>query len=123
MISRENLKVVYNRARIQLVEHIAPMVSHLIDQVGRTVDLEAWRLAPTLRDRLGAISWLRAGVGAGTLAAVGGLMFVLFADRPDVYPPPEPTARQIALHQKSVRLAKATPPPSLVEANKSWKAE
>lgn len=124
MVSIEGLKDRFKRVQIQLIERIGPVILRVTQEVGRTVDLEAWKAAPTFPDRLRAISWPRAGLGAGALAgAVGGLMFVVLADRPDAYPPPEPTAREIALHQKSLRLATPTPPPSLVEANKSWKAE
>lgn len=93
-------------------------------EIRRTVDLETWRSAPTLRDRLKAVSWPRAGVGAGALAAVvGGLLFAFLHDRPDAYPPPDPTARQIAARREALLNVSRTPPPSLVEANKSWKAE
>lgn len=124
MVSLEGLRDHLNRLQIQLIERVTPMALRLFDEVRRTVDLQAWRAAPTFRGRLGAISWPRAGVGAGALAAVaGGLMFAVLSDRPDAYPPPEPTAREIALRREAMRLATATPPPSLVEANKSWKAQ
>lgn len=114
----------FNRRGGHLVERLRPAVERLLEEVRSTIDIDAWKAATTARERLIAISWRRAGIGAGALATVvGGLMFAFLLGRPGAYPPPEPTAREIALHQKSVRLATATPPPSLVEANKSWKSE
>lgn len=107
-----------------LVTIARTVVERLGSEIRRTVDLETWRSAPTFWDRLKAVSWPRAGVGVGTLAAlVGGLMFVVLYDRPDAYPPPHPTARELAAHAETLRRMSHTPPPSLVEANKSWKAE
>lgn len=124
MDSLEGLRDRLVLARGHLVERARTVIDRLVSEVRRTVDLETWRSAPTLRDRLKAVSWPRAGVGAGALVAVvGGLMFVFLYDRPDAYPPPEPTAREIALRHETLRTVSRTPPPSLVEANKSWKAE
>ncbi len=123
MVSLEALRGRVNRVRIQMVERVSTWASRLVEEAGRTVDLAAWRAAPTFRDRLLAVSWPRAGVGAGALAAaVGGLMVVVLSDRPDAYPPPEPSEREVFLHREAQRRATPTPPPSLVEANKSWKA-
>lgn len=124
MGSLEGLRDRLVLARGRLVASAQTVVERLGSEIRRTVDLETWRSAPTFRDRLKAVSWPRASVGVGTLAAVvGGLMFAFLHDRPDAYPPPQPTERELAAHRETVRIMSHTPPPSLVEANKSWKAE
>lgn len=108
----------------RLAEIGQPAVLRLMSEVRRTVDFEIWRSAPTLPDRLKAVSWPRASIGAGAVAAVvGGLMFAFLYDRSDAYPPPDPTEREFAARGQALKSASRTPPSSLIEANKSWKAE
>lgn len=110
--------------RGHLVASARTAIGRLGSEIRRTVDLETWRSALTFRDRLKAVSWPRASLGVGALGAVvGGLVFAFLHDRPDAYAPPQPTARQLAAHAETLRIVSHTPPPSLVEANKSWKAE
>lgn len=89
-----------------------------------TVDLPRWRQAHTPTERLAALSWPR--IGAFAILPIG-LIAALYTfhvmTRPDAYPPPDPTAREIAARAEALRHATQGPPPSLVEANKSWKAE
>jgi len=91
-------------------------------EIQSTVDLEAWQSAMTLHERLGAVSWPRAGIAAGAVGVLAaGLMVVVLYDRPDAYPPPDPTAAELSSRRNALMHVSA-PPPSLVEANKSWKA-
>jgi len=88
-----------------------------------TVDLPRWRQAHTPAERLAALSWPR--IGAFAILPIGmiaGLYTFHILTRPDAYPPPFPSAREIAAGE-TLRTVSHTPPPSLVEANKSWKAE
>lgn len=105
-------------------DSITRMGQRLVAEIRLTVDLTRWRQARTPAERLAALSWPRVGVFAILpLGLVAGLYILYLQTRPDAYPPPEPTAREIAAHAEALRHASDGPPPSLVEANKSWKAE
>ncbi|TPW03428.1 MAG: hypothetical protein FD125_1592, partial [bacterium] len=93
-------------------------------EIRLTVDLPRWRQARTPAERLAALSWPRVGVLAILpLGLIAGLYAFHILTRPDAYPPPDPTAREIAARAEALRHASQGPPPSLIEANKSWKAE
>lgn len=89
-----------------------------------TVDLPRWRQAHTPAERLAALSWPRIGALAVLpLGLIAGLYTFHILTRPDAYPPPLPSVREIAHRRETLQSVSNTPPPSLVEANKSWKAE
>lgn len=105
-------------------ESIARMGQRLVAEIRLTIDLPRWRQARTPAERLAALSWPRVGVLAILpLGLIAGLYAFHILTRPDAYPPPDPTAREIAARAEALRHASQGPPPSLIEANKSWKAE
>jgi hypothetical protein len=94
-----------------------------LTEIRLTVDVPRWRRASTPAERLAALSWLRIGAFAILpLGLIAGLYTFHILTRPDAYPPPFPSAREIAVGETLQSVSHA-PPPSLVEANKSWKAE
>lgn len=96
----------------------------LIGELKLTIDLARWRRADSWSERAASVSWPRAGALAVIALILGGGLFTLhLLTRSDAYPPPDPTARQIAARREALLNVSSTPPPSLVEANKSWKAE
>lgn len=99
------------------------LVARVIAELRMTIDIARWREARTPAERLAALSWPRVGAfGAIPLGLIAGLFAVHSLTRPDAYPPPFPSSREIAV-DKTLRTVSHTPPPGLVEANKSWKAE
>lgn len=93
-------------------------------EIRLTVDLPRWRQARTPTERLAALSWPRVGVlSILPLALIVGLYTFHLLTRLDAYPPPDPSAQEIAARAETLRNVPHAPPPSLVEANKSWKAE
>lgn len=89
--------------------------------VTQTIDVDAWRSATSWRARMAAVAWPRAA--ALVLVVVGplaGAWIYLQSTRPVAYPPPEPSERALALYARAEKEAHPTPPPGLVEANKSW---
>ena len=93
-------------------------------EIRLTVDLPRWRRAGTPAEKFAALSWPRVGALALLpLGLIAGLYAFHVLTRPDAYPPPEPTAREIAMRHRTLQSVSNTPPPGLVEANKSWKAE
>lgn len=103
---------------------LARLGNRLIAEFRLTVDLARWRQARTPAERLAALSWPRVGVFAVfPLGLIAGLYILYVQTRPDAYPPPDPSAREIAARAEALRNATNPPPPSLIEANKSWKAE
>lgn len=93
-------------------------------EIRLTVDLPRWRRAGTPAEKLAALSWPRVGALAVLpLGVIAGLYTFHVLTRPDAYPPPLPSDREIALRRETLQSVSNTPPPGLVEANKSWKAE
>jgi hypothetical protein len=95
-----------------------------LTEIRLTVDLPRWRQAHTPAERLAALSWPRIGAFAILpLGLIAGLYTFHILTRSDAYPPPLPSAQEIAHRRETLQSVSNTPPPSLVEANKSWKAE
>lgn len=104
-------------------EAIVRMGQRLVAELRLTIDLPRWRQARTPAEHLAALSWPRVGAFAILpLGLIAGLYTLHSLTRPDAYPPPFPSARELAVGE-TLRTVPHTPPPSLVEANKSWKAE
>ncbi len=105
-------------------ETMARLGQRLVAEIRLTIDLPRWRQARTPAEHLTALSWPRiAAFAILPLGLLVGLYTLHILTRPDAYPPPDPTAREIAARAEALRHATQGPPPSLVEANKSWKAE
>ena len=105
-------------------ESIARMGQRLVAEIRLTIDLPRWRQARTPAEHLAALSWPRvAALAIVPVSLIAGLYIFHLLTRPDAYPPPDPTAREIAARAEALRHASDGPPPSLVEANKSWKAQ
>lgn len=105
-------------------ESIDRMGQRLVAEIRLTIDLPRWRQARTPAERLAALSWPRvAALAILPLGLIAGLYTLHILTRPDAYPPPDPSAREIAARAEALRHASQGPPPSLVAANKSWKAE
>lgn len=86
-------------------------------ELRQTVDLGRWRQARNWRERLTAVSWPRAGAAAAPVALVlGGLIFFA-VPREGAYPPPEPSAREIALRLATAKTVRGSPPPGLASVN------
>lgn len=95
-----------------------------VSQLGRTLDRRAWAAATSWREYLAAVSWPRVGVVAGVAVVpvvAGWVVFV--STRPVAYPPPMPSEASIELYAKAVKDRRPTPPPGLVEANRTWTGE
>jgi hypothetical protein len=89
-----------------------------------TVDVSRLRQAHSSAERVAAVSWPRMGALAITPLALLGTFYAFHAlTRPDAYPPPDPTQRQVVARAEALRMASRAPPPALVEANKSWTGE
>lgn len=100
------------------------LAERLVAELRMTVDMPRLRAATTWSDRLEALSWPRVAVLAGILGVViASAMGVYAMTRPYAYAPQEPTARELALRQHALENVRPAPPPGLVEANKTWKAE
>lgn len=84
--------------------------SRLRDEVAQVLDLDRWRTAVTTKERLAAISWPRAAIAAGGVAAISAGVLLLTADR-GPYPPPMPSAADFAFR---VETAKSMRPPDAV---------
>lgn len=95
----------------------------IVRELSLVVDLAGWRGAATWRDRLGSVSWVRVGAAGAGVAAIAGGAFFYAATRPIAYPPPDRTARQIALYEAAAKSVTAAPPPGLVAANQPVKPE
>ena len=92
----------------------------LVTQAKLVVDLDRLQRASSWADRLAAVSWPRAGVfiGAPLTLSLGLYAFALLTSS-HAFPPPDPTAREIAARSKALAEAPHKPPASLIEANKS----
>lgn len=89
-------------------------------QIASTVDLHHWYSATSWRGRLAAVSWPRVGAIVGIASALVGLG--IYAATPKglrAYPPPLPSEEVRELRQEQLKRFKNTPPPALVEANRS----
>lgn len=107
-----------------VAEAVRRIVERLVDELRQTLDLPRWRDATNWSERARAVSWPRAGVLAAiAILLIGGPYLAYVLSRPDAYPTPDPTARELAARRAALLNVSHTPPPSLVEANKSWKAE
>lgn len=100
------------------------LFSKVIGEVSLIVDLPRWRQAGTPAERLAALSWPRVGVFVVLpLSVIAGALSLQILTRADAYPPADPNAREIAARELALRNSTNSAPASLVEANKSWKAE
>ncbi|MNR21733.1 hypothetical protein D3C85_1386510 [compost metagenome] len=86
----------------------------------RTVDLDQWRAAPSWRERLGAISWLRVSAIAVIPAIAIGCCLIAFMPRGvRAYPPPLPSKTVMELRKQGLKDFKNLPPAGLADANRS----
>lgn len=96
----------------------------LLQELRLTVDFPRWRVADTWPDRLAALSWPRVAILSGIVGVVLASAILAYGlTRPYAYDPQEPTARELALRQQALENVRPSPPPGLVEANKTWTAE
>lgn len=99
------------------------LAARLMSEVRKSVDIQRWREAESWKDRRAAVSWPRVGAAAAPAAIViGGLIFY-FGTREGAYPPPEPSAQEIALRIATAKNAHRTPPPGLAAVNQPIKPE
>lgn len=90
------------------------------DQSHAIIDLPRWAGAISVFDRAAAISWPRIAAISGFFLLLGlgiGGIFGLYADRPR--PGPLPSQKELEVRTEALEAFKPTPPPGLVEANRS----
>lgn len=102
---------------------VSPLADRIVRELSLVVDVAGWRQATTWRDRLGSVSWVRVGAATAGVAAIAGAAVFYAATRPIAYPPPERTARQIALYEAAAKSVTTAPPPGVVAANQPVKSE
>lgn len=91
-----------------------------VQQVQSVVDLPRWRAAPSLKERVAAVSWLRIAGFAGCIAAIAlGVLAACGVFRHKPGPGPLPTERELSIRAKALTKFNPTPPRGLAEANKS----
>jgi|GEM_PF-2350175 len=99
------------------------LMSRLSSEARKAVDGERWRNALTWRDRLAAVSWPRVGAATAPVVAIIGGLIIYATTREGAYPPPEPSAREIALRIATAKNASRTPPSGLAAVNQPIKPE
>jgi hypothetical protein len=87
------------------------------------IDLPRWRSAASWPERGLAVSWPRVGILALILALAIALTFSILDAMRLPGPGPLPTDEEMRIRQEALSRFKATPPPGLVEANKSVPTE
>ena len=83
------------------------------------LDRPSWTAATTLRDRLEAVSWLRASVVVGLTFAVMGSLWIAFRPRGiQAHPPRLPTEQEWRANREAAKAMEATLSPALAAANR-----
>lgn len=102
------------------IDQIRRAASGVFAEFSKTVDLDRWSVATGWQARLRAVSWPRAAVLAGLASVIVATTITVVLPRGiRGYPPPLPSQETLTLRDQGLKRFKSTPPPGLIEANRS----
>lgn len=124
MIQFEQFSGDARRAFDAAKERLTPIWLLVKSEARKSIDLDRWRSASTVKERLEALSWPRVGATAGGVAVLAGaIIFLVLPRGPQAYAPPLPTELQLEAKESAMKAAKAELSPSLARANQTVSSE